>query len=171
MNKLILIFTIALLLASPAIVLAQRTTDTGTTSSEEITFKDPTVIPHNLDELYSLIQNHKSGWSNVSDCSQKGLTGSYFKWSMVKAIEAHSLNDDGQSLLILPAADLAKIVAPGGITFPSKGTLKVTEKTLFGALIQEVLNGKVLVCQQKDDLTIYGSGAQSLFDQLVPFVE
>jgi hypothetical protein len=169
MKKIILVFTLILLLASPVAVFAKQPTDPA--PYEKLTLNDPTAIPHNLDELYALIKNSGPGWDKFSDCSHKGLYGSFFQWSMVNDIEAHSIDDHGQSLLILPAADLSKIVAPGGITFPSKGTLKVSEKVLFSTLLHEVLHGNVLVCKQKGDLTIFGSGAQRLFDQLIPFVE
>jgi len=169
MKKFILGLTIVLLLAFPVTVFAKQPSEP--TPFMTVVLQNPTILPHNLDEMYSLIKQGAPGWNNFTPCSQKGLSGAYFRWSMVDAIEEYSIDDHGQSMLIVPAADLSKIVAPGGITFPQKGTLKVSENTLFAALLHEVLNGNITLCQQKGDITIFGSGAQGLFDRLAKYIQ
>jgi hypothetical protein len=169
MIKMIPILTIILLLVTPVPVFAHQ--PYTVLSNQKIVLRDPTTIPHNLDELFALIQNGGPGWDKFLDCSKTGMTGFYIQWSMVQLIENYSLDDHGKSQLILPAAGLAEIVAPGGITFPSKGTLKISENSLFTLLIHEAMNGNVQLCKQKGDLTVYGPGVQDLFNQLTPYVK
>ncbi len=161
MKKFILILTVLFLLATPGLAFAAN----GGT----IHFNEPTFIPRNLDELYQAIESGAPGWNSFTDCAQKGLTRPFFRWSMVKQIVAYSADDHGQALLIIPAADLARIVAPGGIIFSGQGTLKISENMLFANLYKQAMDGKVLLCQQDKDLTMFGPGAQSLFDSLAAY--
>ena len=161
MKKIVLILTVIFLLATPGLAFAAN----GGT----IHFNEPTFVPRNLDELYMAIENGAPGWNSFTDCAQKGLTKPFFRWSMVKQIVAYSADDHGQALLIIPAADLARIVAPGGIVFPTPGTLKVSENTLFSSLFKQAMDGKVLLCQQDKDLIMFGPGAQALFDALLRY--
>ncbi|HVN54147.1 MAG TPA: hypothetical protein VMT46_07435 [Anaerolineaceae bacterium] len=157
MKRLVLTLVLVLVFAIPSLAFA---------ASGPIHFNEPTYIPRNLDQLYWAIETGAPGWSGFTPCDQKGLSGSYFQWSMVKQILAYSQDDHGQSLLLIRAADLARIVEPGGISFPTQGTLKVTENALFSSLVQQVVAGKVLVCQKGGDLVLFGPGAQFLFDAL-----
>jgi len=166
MQKLAALIALILLLAFPGAVFARQIDEPS--GPQKIKLNPPTAIPHDLDELYDLVENGGPGWDNFTPCAQKGLVKPYFQWSMVAAIQAASRDDRGTSRLILPAKDLAKILAPGGITYPTRGTLDVSEDTLFASLVQEVLQGDVLLCSQSGDLTLFGPGAQQLFDQLAP---
>lgn len=50
-----------------------------------------------------------------------------------------------------------------------EGTLKVSDNMLFANLFRQVMDGKVLLCQQDKELTMFGPGAQSLFDTLATY--
>ena len=127
-----------------------------------IPFGPPIDWPDDLDDLVYKIETSERGYVFHRGEPEKP----YVSWEMVREIEAQALDDNEQSMLIIPAADLAKIVEPGGITFPTTGMLKISENDLFGLAFWMVFNG-IDTCGDADGHpTIYGETVQEAFDIL-----
>lgn len=132
-------------------------------------FNPPTVFPDNLDHLYQLVESGQGNW--VFSACKETPSQPYINWSQLKAIQAASDDDHGESLVLIDAGKMAKIVAATGVKFPTAGKLNVTEDKVFAYLFQQVLKGTMKTCALPGEkVTVYGSGVQALFDQLGPYV-
>ena len=126
---IVFVYALMVIIAQPHVVQAAPIVEPVPPPTEGFKgFGEQVQYPASLDELYALIEGRAHGWV-FTECSE--LPTPFFGWQQVKLLERLSVDDEGQGLFIISKSDLASVVAVGGVSYPSDGTLSITENELF----------------------------------------